>query len=649
MALKWLRDQFKHLKIVLWAVVIVFVLLVFVDWGSGRSSGQAGSASFAVRIGDREVSEQDFLRNLQSNERRFRDLYGAQWEQVRQQLDLPAQTIQQLVDRDLLLQEAERVGLKVSEEELQQEILSYPAFQREDGGFVGPELYERILRANRMSPQTFEVQLRDDLLANKLRSTIERGLYVSDADVEERFRQTRETADVDVIQLRYENFLEQISIPDDEIDAYYSENAEDFRRPEQRSIRYLVVETTKLRRLLPVEDTDVQAYFEEHRSEFTEGEKARARHVLFRVEAGASPEVKAETEMRANGVAKMARSGADFAELASKHSDDPGSKDRGGDLDWFGRGRMVKEFEDAVFGGKPGDIVGPVESQFGYHVIKIEGYQPERERPLEEVEEQVRFRLLEGRAAAEAEARAKTLADRLLTESPSTDEEWQLIADGDEAMTLNVSPPFSRDEVIPGIGDDRELVDEAFAAEEGAVAGPRLIPRGWVVWQLSEIQPEGVPSLDDVREEVVQHVSRIKAMEAALVKGAELVEAWRSGSEGTELAEDAGSSVVEARGHRRSTAFGSGVGVARDLDEAVFTSSAGQIVGPVSFDDRAVLLAKVVDLQLVDPVQYETERESVRAQLMAEKAGQLLQSVLNERRRDTVVTVNNELLERFSS
>jgi peptidyl-prolyl cis-trans isomerase D len=647
MALKWLRDQFKHLKIILWAVVAVFVLLVFVDWGTGRQGSRAGG-DYAVKVGDRVISQREFIDEMRRNEQQYRDLYGSQWEQVRKQLNLASQTAQQFVERSLQLDEAHKLGLRVSDKELQEEILSYPAFQRESGGFVGQATYQRILAANQMTPTAFEAKLKEDLLLRKLRELVQQGIFVSDAEVEERVRRTREVADFDAIEVRYEPLMGQVSVPDDEVVAYYNDHPDEFRRDEQRSIRYLLVDTARLRRLLPVDDSEIQSYYDQHTSDFMEEEKAHARHILFRVPPDATPEQRNQIQLKAESVAEMARKGADFAELAKKYSEDPGSKDNGGDLGWFARGRMVKEFEDAVFGHKPGDIVGPVKSQFGYHVIKVEGYQPARQRPLEEVRDQVRFRLLEGRATAEAESRAQALYERIRKEKPATDEAWQQIADSDEALTLNLSPPVSKDESVPGLGDDAGLTAAIFEAKPGEIGAPRATSRGWIVWQLKDVKPAGVPPLDEVRAQVAQMLTRRRAVQKAMEKASSLAAEWRSGADPDTLAAEVGATVVKARDHHQATAVPGGIGSAAGLDEAVFAAADNEVVGPVELPERGAVIAKVERVVRVEPAQLASEKDVVRTQLVNEKASQLLRSILNERRRDTVVAVNSELIERFA-
>ncbi len=554
MALKWLRDNLRHLKFILWGVVAVFVLLVFVDWGAGRAGG-GGGGNPAVRVGKRAVSEQEFLNEMRRIDQRYSQIYGERWNEVRDQVDLAGQTANYFIDRELQLTEAARIGVTVTAEELRQAILDNPSFQREGGEFVGAETYERIVRGYfRMSPQEFEARLTEDLVIGKLNGLAERSAWVSDAEVEREFRRQREQVDLEVVQVRYEPYLSEVVVTDDEAVAEYERTSADYHRDEQRVLRYLVVETSKLRRTLPVEESELRAYYESHKDDFLEGEQANARHILIQVSPNASEAEQNDAQLHANGVVQIARTGADFGELAAKHSDDTGSAASGGDLGWFGRGRMVKEFEDAVFSAKPGEIVGPIRSQFGYHIIRVDAFRPEHQRPFEEVEEQVRFAVLEGRAAAEASSRAEALARRLQTEKPTTDEAWQVIADEDEAVVLNQSPTFSAGETIPGMAQGAELADEAFAAEVGHIGGPLAVPRGWIVWQVAEIRPEGIQPFADVRPAVEQKLRRDKAMARALEQATATAERWRAGEDAAVIAEEIGSTVTSAPGHRRGSA-----------------------------------------------------------------------------------------------
>ena len=647
MALKWLRDNLKHLKFILWGVVAIFVLLVFVDWGTGRS-GSGGGAAVAVTVGDRQVTEGEFIEEMRRMNDRFQQQFGDQWNELRGQVDLAGQTVSYFVEREMHLAEAAKAGLVVSDGELQEAILDNPMFKDRDGRYVGQETYERMIRGYfQMTPQEFEKRFAEDLQIAKLSSLVESGVFVSDAEIDAELRRQAETADLAAVQVRYERFLNGVTVTDDELQAHYAAHGEDYRRGEQRVIRYLVVETSRLRRTLPAEKAELQAYYDQHRAEFMVGEKAHARHILLRLPPSATADQRAEIKLRADGVLRIAQAGGDFAELAKKHSEDPGSRDSGGDLGWFARGEMVPEFESAVFNAKPGDLVGPVESQFGFHIIKVEGFTPEQQQPFEEVEEQVKFRVLEGRAAAEAEIRASALLKRLSSEEAAGDDLWQKMADEDESVVLNVSPPFGPDNPVPGTGGGADLSAEVFAAKLGDIGGPRAIPRGWMVWKLAEVRPGGVPAFDEVRPAVDQEVRKLKALDLAAGAAAEIAGRWRAGGDPQEIAAAHGTSVIEARDHRRGAAVGA-IGPAPAVDAAVFAAGAGTVVGPIRIGDRGVVVAKVERLNLIDRAALERDRAGARERLASERGQLLLRALINERRRDTPVTVNNELMERFA-
>jgi hypothetical protein len=261
--------------------------------------------------------------------------------------------------------------------------------------------------------------------------------------------------------------------------------------------------------------------------------------------------------------------------------------------------------------------------------------------------EQVRFRVMEGRASVEAERQSRELARRLEDNPPTDDEGWQLIADENEAIVLNESPPVATGQPIAGTGEGPEFTTEVFAVQEGAVRGPRAIPRGWMVWQLKEVRPEGVAPFEDVRLQVEQNLRRDLALGIAEERAEELAVRWRAGEELEALAEEFNGNVADAQDHRWGASIGS-IGPAGRLDEAIFSGSEGEIIGPVRLAGRGSVVARVETLRLIGPEELERERDPVRARLVAERAQQLMIAIVNERRRDTVVTADDTFRQAFS-
>ncbi len=643
--LKLMRDQFKNLKIVLWFVVVVFVLLIFVDWGTGRQSGR-GMANFAAQVGDVIVTEAQFLKELRSTEDRYRQMYGQQFETVRDQIDFATLTVQNLIDRELLVKKARAMGLAVSDKEVLDRILSFEVFRREDGSFVGEELYNRILRVNNTSPEEFEASLRRDMLIEKLQQAFTAGISLPDAEVEREYRKRNESANFEVGFVGIETVINEVSVSDADVRRYYDEHRQEFDRPEQRALQYLLVDDARLRRALTISDAQIAEYYAAHANEFQRAEEVRASHILVGP-AGEGEEARRAAAARARALyARAIAPGADFAALAREASDDPGSKDSGGDLGWFGRGRMVKEFEEAVFALKVGEVSQPVESQFGFHVIKLTDRRGAGQQSLEEVREIIRQRLAEGLAEGEGSRRAQALREKIDAAKLKTAEQWQELAVADEVVSSNVTPLFGvTDPMIPGLGRDPELLAEVSMAKEGFVGGPRRSSRGWIVYRVSQVRKAGVLPFEEAKESAMEAVRRRQAVALLRQRVAEAT----TGVVGDGLAAVAarlGGRVQAVTDHRRGAPI-PGVGMAPALEEAVFATPVGGVTPVVAIGERGVAFARVNSKKEIDPQAFAREKSSLRESMLQDEVQKVISSFVAQARRNHKVTVNAEVVDRY--
>jgi peptidyl-prolyl cis-trans isomerase D len=640
--LKTLRDQFKHLKWILWFVVFLFVFFIFVDWGTGRAR-MRGLAGLAARVGSVSISEAQFLKEMRNTEQRYRSMYGDQFDKVRDQMDLASMTIQNMVDRYLLLDEARRMGLVVTDKEILDKIMSFPAFKRSDGSFVGEDLYERILRANQTTPEEFEEGLRQELVLEKLQQALAAGIMIPDSDVEQEYRRRNESASFDLLFVPATREPSGITVSDAEAKAYYDAHQARFSHPTQWQLRYLLVDDAKLKRTLTVPDAQITEYYSTHQQEFQQPEEVHARHILIRPktqdDAGWKDALKRAQEVYTRATAP----GADFAALARQYSEDPGSKDSGGDLGWFARGRMVKSFEDAAFKLAPGQVSEPIKSEFGYHILKVEGRRPGGLRSLADVQAMIKEKLLEGMADAEGNRRATALREKIDAAKLTTDEQWHALAN--DIVTSNVTPFFSQDETIPGIGRDPELTAELAGAKEGFIGGPRRSTRGWIVYRLTKVRPAGVAPFAEVKEEAVEAVKREKGLEA-LVKE---VEARRAALGTGPLAAQAtalGGTVQEVADHRWGGAIPS-IGVSRPLDDAVFATAVNALTPVVTVGERGVAVARITAQKPFDPQAYAKEKDALRDSMAKEDLNRMLTELVAEARRANPVVINPEVVDRF--
>ncbi|HTS01822.1 MAG TPA: SurA N-terminal domain-containing protein, partial [Thermoanaerobaculia bacterium] len=413
--LKQLRENFKHLKWILWAVIAIFVLFVFVDWGMGSSRGGT-DPTLAAKAGDIRITTAEFQKEYAFAEDRYRQAYGKNYSpELARAMNLPEQVLNGMIDRRLLRAEARSLGLKVSDEELTQHILGIKDPQSgrglfvRDGVYVGDATYRRILAMNRLSPESFEADTRDALVLEKLNRFFTESMVVGDDEIRAEYENRNVKAKIAWALVPPSPGAAPAAVTDAEAEAWFKANPTSYMQPEKRKAKYLLVETSKILPSIQVSDADVQADYTANAESFRKGEEIHARHILYKVDGVNDAAQKA----RAEAAIRKLKAGADFAALARAESDDAGSKANGGDLGSFPRGRMVKEFEQAAFGAKDMEIVGPVKTSFGYDVIQVLGRTGERVQPFFEVAPGIRQRLQEDRAREEARRLAAALSEKV--------------------------------------------------------------------------------------------------------------------------------------------------------------------------------------------------------------------------------------------
>jgi peptidyl-prolyl cis-trans isomerase D len=642
--LKILRDNLKYLSWILWVVILVFIAFVFVDFGGGLSPG-GGSRQLAARVGEREISRREFENHYRNLERRYRQAFGGQWNaELADRMQLPLQALEQLVDRELLAIEAERRGLAAGDADVQRAILAIDGLTDGSGNFVGEEAYLRALRGIGTTPREFEAELREQIAVERLRDLLEASVAVSDAEVERTWREANENASIRYLLAPTARFQGEAAPTPAEIEAHFAEHADAFRLPDQRIVDYLLVDAAALRAEIVLDRSELEREYARRRSEFETGEQVRARHILVKVDENRSAEEAARRIAEAR--AKIER-GEPFETVAAAYSDDPGSRDRGGDLGTFGRGAMVPPFEEAAFGARPGKLVGPVETGFGLHLIEVLAQLPPRVRAFEEVEGELRARLAGERSKEAAARRARDLAARIAAEKPRGEEGWKALADG-RAVQFLTTPPFGESDPVPGIGRNPQFAAAAFALgpdAPGVASPPVEVARGWAILRLREERPAHVPPLAEVEPRVRAAVQREQAnrlAEAALVAAQAQLAAGRS------LEEVAQALDLEVRESGEFTRAGSiaGLGAARALADAALAAAPGAIGGPVVLPQGAVLF-QLVAKSGFDTARFAAERETTRAQLKEQETERLLAAVLRELRARIGVEYDRDLAERL--
>jgi peptidyl-prolyl cis-trans isomerase D len=639
--LKVLRDNVKYLSWILWLVIALFVLFVFVDFGTGYN--RRDTAGWAAKVGGQTISTSEFQREYQAMESQLRQMYGEQFNtEVAKQMQLPLKALGNAVNTKILLAEAQKIGFKASDEEVRDTILADPNFLDKEGNFVGPEVYAQILQSNRFTVASFEQEVRDEIMLRKLKQALLAGLYVSDSEVERSYREQVEKAKIRYIEVPRSHFQVADQIPASEVAAYFQAHQQEYKQPEQREAGYLLVESSKLLDQIKPSDAELAAFYKEHQSDFKQDEQIRARHILLMVN---DKRTDAAAKQQMDEARKRIEKGADFGAVARELSEDPSSKPNGGDLGYFARGRMVKEFEDAAFAAQPGKLVGPIKSPFGYHLLEVTGRRAGGVQPFTEVREQIRSRLAFEKARQLAEAKARELAQRIAAAKPKSAAELQAFAKNNPGVTFATTGKFALQEPVSGLGLAQPFNAGVFALKKGEVSGSIELPRGWAVAYLQEIYPAHPAQLAEVEAKVRLALTAQKQEQLAVVRVAAARKQIEQGKSLDQVAGELGFAVKE------TAEFGAkgpipGIGPDPQLVKEAMAKKPGEVGGPVA-DSRGVVLFQVSDRKSWEPAKFAAARDQTRQSLQQEKLGQLLGALVERRRRELGVDYNRRLLEQF--
>ena len=639
--LKVLRDNLKYLSWILWVVILIFIAFVFVDFGGGLAQGNSARAS-AATVGTDKISYADFERQYRQLEAQYRQAFGENFTpEIAQQLRLPLQALDRLVDQRLLLNEAADRGLAASDKEVQEAIFEIPGMRNESGVFIGEETYKRFVRANGYTVRDFEESMRRQILLTKLNAIFSSSLLVSDADVERAYREQAERASVRYLVLPAAGFQAQATLQPAEVASYFERHGDEFRLPPQRVVNYLLVDTVRTRAKMTFEKADLEAYYNSHLDEYKQEEQVRARHILLKIDDSRTAEAAESAILAAR---QRVEAGEDFAKLATELSDDPASKPRGGDLGFFGRGRMIKEFEEAAFNAEPNSLVGPIRTSFGFHLIQVLEKRAAGQRPFAEAEPQVRSRLAAERADSQAETKAAELAARISAEGLTSEAQLKALADNDTVMFIT-TPPFGVDEVVAGIGRGTPFSAAAFALEAGKTSAPVKIARGFAILSLVSESPARLPALSEVEAKVRPAAMRAKAGELALARLNQARGAIAAGKSLDDVAKELAVEVKES-GEFGRTGTIEGLSDSHGLIAAALAGKPGDVGTPIQTEQGAVLF-QIVERKGFDAAAFAAERTQTRETLERNEVNRLLGSIIEQRKREAKVQYDKPLLEQF--
>jgi peptidyl-prolyl cis-trans isomerase D len=408
-----------------------------------------------------------------------------------------------LVQRAILKHEADRMNLQVSDEDLRRELQTGPFAQYlfPNGNYIGDDAYMNFVQsAFQTTRGDFESQVKADMELNRLQALITGGVTVSDSAVREAYKVDGTKVKFDYAVISSDDLRKSINPSDAELQAFFKTNAARYATavPEMRKIEYASFDTSNLPGGKPqISDADVQAYYNAHQDQYQVKEQVKVRHILIAVPAGADAKTDAAGKAKAEDILKQIKAGGNFADLASKNSDDPGSKTQGGELGWLDRGKTVPEFDKVAFTLAPGQTSDLVKTQFGYHILQVEEKKTAHLRPISEVKAEI-VPILEQQRAGAAE---QTFASALAADAKKNGLDKAAAAKGLKVVTTDF---VAKDGVIPGLADGAPLLTQAFSVVKGADPASVATGDGFAVFQVTDIKPAHAPEFADYKTHILE-------------------------------------------------------------------------------------------------------------------------------------------------
>jgi peptidyl-prolyl cis-trans isomerase D len=538
---------------------------------------------------------------------------------------------QQLVQQKVLLVEAEKLGIQSTDDDVAQFLHQgqFGEYLFPNGQFIGTDRYSAFVASQfNLSVTEFEDEIKQEVVLNRLRALITAGVTVSDSEARESYRKQNIKIKFDYAVISSDDLKKTINPSEGDLLAFFKKNAARYATavPEQRKITYFSFTPDQLPGGLPrPSQQEIQQYFNAHQSDYSVPEQARSRHILIKVAAGADAKTDAAAKAKADSLLKQIRGGANFADLAAKNSDDPGSKDKGGELGFARRGMMVPEFDNAIYTQKIGDTQ-IVKSQFGYHILQVEERQLAHAQSFSEVMPTILATLTRQRTAAAEESFAQSLT----SEAIKNGLEKTAAA---HHMEVATTPLVGVRGVIAALPDSSQMIGKAFESKQGDPPQYASTGEGYAIFQVTGVAPAHAPEFADWKSHVADDYSNDLLPGLLAQKTAELAAKAKSSNDLAKAAKEMGASMKTSDLVNESGQvpdFGQVGQVAPQL----FDLAVGNISGPINAQ-RTGVVAKILDKQ--EPTADE----------MAKNLDQSRDGILERRRADAFNVFLSSVMEDY--
>lgn len=615
--------------------VIILVFIFFYGFSDFRKADQDKAIA---TIGNRKITLTDYRTAYRNTLEFYRSMYKNQFtEEMIEQMGLRQRVLENLIDREVLLQEAGRLGISIPPEEVRKSIVNTPSFQ--ENGMFSRRLYERLLNFYGISAGDYERDKQRDLSLEKLRAMIKNAVRVSDKELRDYYNMQNEQAKIEYIAFNPQTSNENIPVSEQEVAAFYDVNKEKFRIPETAKVKYILFDPKDFEGKVEIAQDEIKEYYESDPDRVTEPKTVKARHILFKLDQNTPAEKVQAVQTKAAAVLERLKKGDGFEKLAKEYSEDKTSAEKGGDLGYFKRGEMVKPFEEAAWSLKPGELSSVIRTPYGFHLIRVDEIKEERTKSLDEARDSIEKELRAEKARTTCQAEAKRAYNRLFKNKEIDDYAAKngLKAKATDYFTYGMAPEGM---------DAKELFSkEAFALAPGEIAPAFAIEQRFVLLKLEEKKEAAIPPLEEIREKIVGEVKKDKRAQKVKENASRALTAVLEGKEAWQNLPGKYNLKTEQADIKRAGDFIPGMGRSKAIKEAVFEGAKPEQVLKNVFDtDKGSVLVKIKELQLPDDAAFVKERDQIAEMFAQKKEAELFDQFLQGLKATAELQVNSKLL-----
>lgn len=632
--LKAMRKNVKSLAPTLWFVIIAFIISIFAVWGGAGRLGEARTTNTIVTVGDEKISADLYYQSLYQRLEALKQEFAELDQNFIQQLNIPQQVLEQIIQQTVLLQVAEDLGIQASKSETQDKVMSFPVFQKE-GKFVGFEEYQRILSYNRISASEFEKGLIKDIITEKTIELLTAGIAITQEELWKNYRDMNESARLEYLVIETDKMEVKEDIQDEALKEFFTNSQDNYKIPEKRNADYIFLSADDLKGNVELTDSDIEGYYRDNQSQFTEAEKIKVSRIYLPYEDKQKDQVLTE----AQNILERINQGENFGRLAKNLSKDEKASAEG---DWglYEWKRLSPQEQEVIQTLSEGDVSEVMELEDGVSLVQITEKETAVQKALEEVKERIKT-ILE-------DEKAKEIVDFKIAqlEKSSRKEKNLDVAAQKLGFKIKNTSLLEEGEAVDGIDPSGSISRAIFSIDEKEISPPIYTYKGTALAQLLKIEPSRPAAFEEVKQEVEEEFKKEQKKKTAY----ELTASLKTELQRQSFEKIAGKYSLEyktAEEHKRGQYLGI-IGENSRVDELAFSSPLEEINEPIEFKDGYILL-RTLGRNEVTPEDLEKDRDKERKNLLDMERNKFFQSLYFKLREEKNVKTNYDLFLKINS